>query len=295
MNLIAIYFALIFLQCIAIINGDTDNIVVTPEEYEGVKNSLDFRGKVVLVTGSTSGIGAMTARLYCYLGATVVITGRNKTRLDEVVNDCYKLSNYKMKPLGLQLDFSFTGNIAKLVNATVSAFKKIDIVVHCAGMAQFATIEDPTFNDVYAETRVVNEEAGVELVRLTVPYVQQTNGSIILIASILGRNPISATSAYSMAKNALVALTKSVAFDVGPNVKINAISPGIVDGTRIFRLLPSDVRPALIASAVASSPLKRAGVPMDIAKIVIFLTSDLCTYFDGSNFFADGGINIKLI
>jgi len=295
MNIIAICFALIFLQCICNINADTDDIKIKMEEYAGVKNSMNFRGKVVLITGSNSGIGAATARLYCYLGATVVITGRNATRIKEVADECRKLSPYRIKPLAIQLDLTTPGNVAKLVNATISNFKKIDIVVSNAGIGLISPIQDPNYNNVYGQVKRINEEAGIELVRVAVPHLEKTHGSIIMVASILGRNPIGATSAYSMAKNALVAFTASVAFDVGPNIRVNIVSPGVIDGTRIFRLLPPVVRTNLIANTIASTPLKRAGVPMDIAKVIVFLSSDLCTYFDGSNFFADGGAAIKLL
>lgn len=97
MKCTAICFALIFIQCISIINGDVDEIKITPDEFFAVKNSLDFCGKVVLVSGSSSGIGAATARLFSYLGAKVVVTGRNGTRIKEVVNDCWKLSPDRIK------------------------------------------------------------------------------------------------------------------------------------------------------------------------------------------------------
>lgn len=116
MNSAALYLAIIFIQCISIINGDTDNIVITPDQFFGVKNALNFHGKVVLVTGSSSGIGAATARLFSYLGAKVVVTGRNATRVKEVVNDCWKLSPEHLKVM-LNLNFKF--RIVSLMNRLV--------------------------------------------------------------------------------------------------------------------------------------------------------------------------------
>lgn len=92
--------------------------------------------------------------------------------------------------MGLALDFTIRGNIAKLVNETIREYKKIDILVNSAGIGNFATIKDPNFNDIYTDLRTINEEAPIELTRLAVPYLEQTNGSIIFIASILGRNPV---------------------------------------------------------------------------------------------------------
>lgn len=93
MQLIAYHFLILFsIQFTTIINGDSDDIHVTPEEFNEVANALNFNGKVVLVTGSSSGIGATTARLFSKLGANVVVTGRDHARIVEVARDCYKLS-----------------------------------------------------------------------------------------------------------------------------------------------------------------------------------------------------------
>lgn len=90
------YFLLIFIRCFSIISGDSDDIKVTLEEFNEVANALNFEGKVVLVTGSSSGIGATTARLFARLGANVIVTGRNQTRIEQVARDCYELSPKKL-------------------------------------------------------------------------------------------------------------------------------------------------------------------------------------------------------
>jgi len=283
MNIIAILFASILMQCVSIINGDTDNIIVTQQEYEGVKNSMDFQEKVVLITGSSAGIGATIARLYCYLGAKVVITGKDNTRIKEVVDDCYKMSPYSLKPLGIPLDLTLPGNVERLVNRTITYFGKIDILVNCAGTLFLASIQNPNYTDIYRRTNRINEEMPVELVRLAAPYLNKTNGSIVLIASILARMSVRTCTAYSMSKNSIVAFTRSAAAEVGPNVKVNSISPNLIDGTLLFRFAPSTTRPSYARDLVATSLLKRVGVPMDIARIVIFLTSNLNTYLDGTD------------
>lgn len=92
-----LYFACAFIKCIITVTGDTDNIPITPDEFAEVKYSMNFRGKVVLVSGSSSGIGAATVRLFSYLGAQVVVTGRNQARISEVASECWKLSPYHHK------------------------------------------------------------------------------------------------------------------------------------------------------------------------------------------------------
>lgn len=95
-----------------------------------------------------------------------------------------------LQPLGLQLDLTIPGNTAKLVNETIKAYKKIDVLVNIAGIFNSATIQDPNFNEVYRDVKSINEEAPVELTRLCAPYIVNTNGAIIFIASILARNPV---------------------------------------------------------------------------------------------------------
>lgn len=286
---------LICIQCFSIINGDTDDIRVSPEEFAEVADALNFKGKVALITGSSSGIGATTARLFAKLGARVVVTGRNLTRINQVVNDCYQLSNQRFRPLGLQLDLTDRANCAKLVNATITAYSKIDILVNAAGIGLVATIQDQNFNQFYSDVRKINEEASVEVTRLAAPYIQSSNGSIIFIASILGWNPVLSTGSYSMSKNALIAIAQTLSHDLGPNVRVNVVSPGIVDGTRIFRLMDPGVRPLLIQNSILSSSMSSAGVPLDIAKVIVFLTSKLNSCLDGQNLRADQGAYIPLL
>ncbi|XP_037042369.1 3-oxoacyl-[acyl-carrier-protein] reductase FabG-like [Bradysia coprophila] len=291
----AICFVAIFVQYISIINGDVDDIPITLREFRAVKNSLDFTGKVALVTGSNSGLGSATVRLFSYLGAKVVVTGRNLTRIKQTVDECRKLSPYDYKPIGLQLDLTIPGNVAKLVNETIEAYGHIDILVNNAGIGSFATIQDPKFIDVYLESRAINEEAQIDLTSLVAPYIVERNGTIILMTSLFARNPVTSSSAYSMGKNALIAFAMTLTHDLGSNCRVNVISPTVIDGTRIFRLLDPSVRPTLIANQIASSTLKRAGVPMDIAKSVIYLSSPLASFINGKELQLDGGLSISIL
>ncbi|KAG4070022.1 hypothetical protein HA402_013682 [Bradysia odoriphaga] len=291
----AICFVVIFVQCISIINGDADNIPIPRREFRAVKNSLDFTGKVALVTGSNSGLGAATVRLYSYLGAKVVVTGRNLTRINEIVEECRSLSPYNYTPIGLQLDLTIPGNAAILVNETISAYGHIDFLVNNAGIGSFATIQDPNFKNVYLESRAINEEAQIDVTRLAAPYIVNRNGTIILMASLFARSPVSSSAPYSMGKNALIALAIALTRDLGSNCRVNVISPTVVDGTRIFRLIDPSVRPTLIANQIAASSLKRAGVPMDIAKTVIYLSSPLAAFINGKELQLDGGLSGALL
>lgn len=98
MKFTPIYLVLLFcIHSISIVNGDVDDIPLLPADFLEIKNALNFEGKTVLITGSNSGIGGTAVRIFASLGAQVVVTGRNKTRVKEVADDCYKLSPKKLK------------------------------------------------------------------------------------------------------------------------------------------------------------------------------------------------------
>jgi len=291
----AFCFVLIFVQCISVINGDVDYIPISLGEFHSVKNALDFTGKVALVTGSNSGLGAATVKLFSFLGAKVVVTGRNLTRIKQTADQCKDLSPHGYKPIALQLDLTIPGNVAKLLNETIKEYGRIDILYNNAGIGEFAAIQDSNFNDAYFASRAINEEAQIELTRLSVPYIVQTNGTIIFTSSLFARNPVYSSSAYSMGKNALIAFANTLSIELGPNIRVNVISPTVIDGTRIFRLLDPSVRPTLIANQNTSSAAGRAGVPLDIAKTVVYLSSPLASFIYAKELQLDGGISIPIL
>lgn len=92
--------------------------------------------------------------------------------------------------MAIKLDLSIPGNVAKLFNATITAYKRIDVLANVAGIGNFAAIQAPNFNEVYIATRTINEEAAIELTRLAAPYIQSSHGSIIFTTSLLARNPV---------------------------------------------------------------------------------------------------------
>ena len=127
------------------------------------------------------------------------------------------------QPLGISLDLSDLGNVAKLVNKTITAFNRIDVLVNAAGINNMASIDNPNFNKISREMKIVNEEAPVELSRLCIPHVERSRGSIVFISSIMGWNPVKSFGGYSMTKASITAFAQALAQDVGPKVRVNVI------------------------------------------------------------------------
>ncbi|XP_054152553.1 3-oxoacyl-[acyl-carrier-protein] reductase FabG-like [Oppia nitens] len=238
---------------------------------------------VVLTTGSNSGIGAGIAKLFAQLGANVVITGRNATEIQSVANECQQLSPKKLKPLQVVADVSKDSQLNGLLNKTIETYGKLDVLVNNAGIAPFVAINDSKFMSTYDTVMAVNLRPYVQLSYLAVPYLNKTNGTIISMSGITSLAPIRKTLALDVSKAGVDMMTRVLALELGPNIRVNTISPGSIDN--------GDPNSEKIRKYLAANtPLKRSGQPQDIAQGVVFLASDQSTFITGTDLVIDGGL-----
>lgn len=161
-----------------------------------MSNSQNFKSKVALVTGSSSGIGAETAILFAKFGAQVVITGRNKEKLQKVFDRCksaaqestFKTANPVIQFIG---DINHIEFCKELVESTVKNFGKIDILVNNAGFGKPFSIYDPNYLKNFTEMFNTNVRSIVLLSQLVVPYLEQTKGVIVNVSSMGSIRPFS--------------------------------------------------------------------------------------------------------
>ncbi|CAG2172801.1 unnamed protein product [Oppiella nova] len=259
------------------------------EDYSDVQNSRNFTGKVVLTTGSSSGIGEGIVKLFSVLGASVVVTGRNATEITRVAEECQELSPNKLKPLEVVADVTKSDDLNRLLSETIKTFGKLDVLVNNAGIGPTAGVRDKAFMKVFDQTIQVNLRAYVELCYLSVPYLDETNGTIISISSIASTHPYIANMAYEVSKTGVDMMTKALALELGPRIRINTINPGMVE-TNITGSLPPVIVDALRKELIARTPLKRIGQPLDVAKGVVFLASSDAQFITAANLFIDGGL-----
>ena len=139
------------------------------------KNALNFTGKVALVTGSSSGIGAETVRLFSFLGAQVVVTGRNRTRISQVAQQFYQLSPNRLRVI----IFNY-----------FKRFLFFDILLNVAGIFKSARLVDANFSRVFEEVTAINEIAVLQVSQQAIPYLLKTNGTIVNIASTAAKYPV---------------------------------------------------------------------------------------------------------
>lgn len=178
-----------------------------------------FLGKVVLITGASSGIGAETAVHFAVLGAHLAIAGRNMASLRVVENNCLKATadtgceTCKIKLL--QGEMTNDDDVKRILDETLQYFGKLDILVNCAGILETGTIET---TDVKQYDRVfdINVRSIYHLTNLAVPHIIKTKGNIVNVSSVNGIRSFAGVLAYCMSKSALDQFTQCTALELAP-------------------------------------------------------------------------------
>lgn len=237
--------------------------------------SFDFSGKAVLVTGGTRGIGAAIALAFRDAGATVVVCGR--TLPDQL-------------PAGLHFvagDVRESGDVTRIVAETVAHAGRLDVLVNNAGGSPSASAAtaSPRFS---RSILALNLTAPLDMAQAANAVMQtQAEGGVILnIASVSGIRPSPGTAAYGAAKAGLINLTRSLAIEWAPRVRVNAVVAGMV------RTLAAEQHyggAEGLARVAATVPLLRLAEPADIAAPCLFLASTHAAYVTGAALVVDGG------
>ena len=241
---------------------------------------IDLSGKNALVTGSTRGIGRAIAETFAACGAKVAVVGRDQSRAEAAAKEIGGGAQ------GFGCDVSDTAGVAKLVADVEAAFGSIDILVNNAGITRdnlvmrlkdedWDTVQDANLRGAFASIRAVSRG-----------MMKRRSGRIINIASIVGLIGNKGQANYAASKAGLIALTKTVAKELGSrNILVNAVAPGFIDTEMTVAMTP-EAREAL-GKQIA---LERLGSAKDVAGAVAFLASDLASYITGQVFVVDGGM-----
>ncbi|CAG2107912.1 unnamed protein product [Medioppia subpectinata] len=259
--------------------------------FKNARNGRDFTGKVVLVTGSSSGIGEGIVKLFSALGANVVVTGRNADRVKRVAQEAQQLSPKKLKPLAIVADVTKNGDLNNLLNQTIKTFGKLDVLVNSAGLGIFSPVKDPNFMKVFDTLIKVNLRAYLRLTHLAVPYLEATNGTIISISAVMGMVPMKYSTAYAISKAGGDIMTRTLALELGPRIRVNAINPGVT-ATNFDRNsgLDAETVDMFRQQILKRIPMGMTGQPLDVANAAVFLASKDAQYITGANLVVDGGV-----
>ncbi|CAG2166481.1 unnamed protein product [Oppiella nova] len=253
--------------------------------------SFNFSGKVVLITGSSAGIGAATAVQFSKAGAQVVVTGRRADKVSEVAKECLKVSPNGTKALQVVADVTKVDDLRRLVDTTIKHFGKLHVLVNNAGAGFPIGIDNKDYYSTYLKTMQLNLNSVVYLTHICVEHLEKTKGNVINISSVAALQSGDGASPYHMSKVAMDMFTKCMAAELGPKrIRVNVINPGPIR-TEILNAagLPQDKIDKHNDYFSGVLPLGRVGDPDDIADSILYLASDHAAFVTGTNLISDGG------
>jgi 3-oxoacyl-[acyl-carrier protein] reductase len=241
---------------------------------------LGLRDRVCVVTGSTGGIGLATARLLVEEGARVVTSGRSRA---PAVGEALHVAG----------DLSQPGQAERIVEAAVAELGGLDCLVNNVGVARIAKFEEVS-DDEWNEYWQLNVMSYIRAIRAALPALRERRGTIVNVSSTAGKRPSTGMPHYSVAKAAVLSLSRLVAdLYAKDGIRCNAITPGptateawLGDGGLADQ---QGDREEVLAKVGAGRPLGRLAEPEEIAAVIAFLCSDRASYVTGAAWSADGG------
>jgi meso-butanediol dehydrogenase / (S,S)-butanediol dehydrogenase / diacetyl reductase len=242
-----------------------------------------FEGKVVIVTGAGSGIGAGTARRFLQEGAFVVVNGRREHKLHETVAG-FDAAKSIIHPG----DVSDEEYVKRLVEDTITQFGKLDVFVNNAAFAIFGPFAQTTTQD-WRTLMATDLDSVFFGAREALPHLMKTKGSIINVSSVSGLGGDWGLSSYNAAKGAITNFTRSLALEYGSRgVRINAVAPSLTSTEATVDLEKSE---AVMAAFRDRLPIGRSATPDEVAGVIAFLASDDALFINGVNLPIDGGLH----
>ena len=238
----------------------------------------ELDGRVAIITGGGSGIGAATARRFAAEGATVAVLDRDAGTATAVAAE--------INGHAYALDVRDGDEVAEVIDRVAQTVGRVDILVNNAGSGDLRplhTVDDKLWHRLID----VNLTGTFNATRAAIPFMLETGGgAIVNNASVSGLAPTRNEAAYSAAKAGVISLTKSAALEYGPTVRVNCVAPGHVRTplTAVWEQMPDAFAP--IAEAI---PLGRIGEADEVAEAILFLASDRASYITGQTLVVDGG------
>jgi len=248
-----------------------------------------FDGKVVLVTGSSSGIGEEAALHLASLGANLIVTGRDEQRIKSVAEKCRKISGKKV--VSVAADLLVDENVQNLIDTIIQEFGRLDVLINNAGVGDLSYINDPKLMELYTKIMDTNVRCIVKLTQLAIPYLEKTKGNIINISSVASLKPSAKTLVYCMSKAAIDMFTKCLALDLAPKgVRVNSINPAVTETPLLMKKYGHKMTLEQIRDMRSKQyPLGRIAQPYDIANAIEFLGSNDASFITGTSLLMDGG------
>jgi len=245
-----------------------------------------LEGKTAVITGGSRGIGKGIALRFAAAGANIAIT--NIIDNDEFQATVSEIAALGVKAKGYVSDASVFADAENVIDEIVRDFCTVDILVNNAGITRDTLLMRMT-EEQWDQVLTVNLKSVFNLTKAAIrPMMKQKSGSIVNMSSVVGVNGNAGQANYSASKAGIIGFTKSVAKELGSrNVRCNAIAPGFIL-TEMTSKLPEDVK----SDWISKIPLRRGGLPEDVANVALFLASDLSSYVTGQTIHVCGGMAV---
>ena len=248
---------------------------------------MSFAGKTIIVTGATSGIGWASAEAFGREGGSLVLVGRQKGALAESAAAVRAAGG---QAVTCSADLTATDAPERIVNAALTAFGHIDVLVNAAGVIATGALEATT-DEIWDTMMAVNLRAPFRLMRAAAPHLTARKGSVVNVSSVNGLRSFPNVLAYCVSKAGVDHLTRCAAIEMAPaGVRVNAVNPGVTV-TNLHRRsgMGEPQYAAFLERSKETHPLGRPGQPEEIAALILFLASDRAGWMTGETIPIDGG------
>jgi NAD(P)-dependent dehydrogenase (short-subunit alcohol dehydrogenase family) len=255
---------------------------------------MNLAGKRVLITGGTRGIGKATAEAFLRHGARVAINGTSAASVDAALHTL----NASGRAFGVPGDLSKLQDCQDVVKTALARLDGLDVLVNNAGITGGGKPFETATPEDWERSVNVNVRAVYFCTQYALPALRSSQGNVINLGSVLalgGRG--TGVSLYCTTKGAVVNLTRDLAIELAPDVRVNCVCPGAID-TDMLQEVAGKLADGDIASGYAkmveNRPIKRVARPEEIANAILYLASDMASFVTGSIHTVDGGVTAKL-
>jgi NAD(P)-dependent dehydrogenase (short-subunit alcohol dehydrogenase family) len=246
--------------------------------------TFDFTGKRILVTGGTRGIGRAAVEAFLDAGASVAVNGRTAQSTEQ------SLRSLSIEAVAAPGDVAKAADCRAIVDTAVRELGGLDVLVNCAGIAShgdLATVDEALWD----ATLDTNLKGTFFTIQAALPHLRASRGNIVNLASDAGLIGEVGLSVYCASKGGVVNLTRALALELAPEVRVNCVCPGYVDTDMVRRdvIGRASDQAAAEAELAASAPLNRIAKPEEIATAILYLASSHARFMTGSALQIDGG------